>query len=104
MSRTLLLALYCGVLYQIAGHRTPFVEPLLRRGAYLSRGDGANAIRPAPDILDAQPGCEGAAIPAGQRGLIVLRVDRLGNELGLHPLEILGTDITLSDIRYHAVD
>src|ERR1700681_504839 len=53
-SRTLLLAFRRGVLDQVAGHRALLVEPFLRRVADLFGGDGANAIRPASDIVDAQ--------------------------------------------------
>ena len=90
-SRTLLLAFRRGrVLDQIAGHRALLVEPFLRGFADLLGGDGADAIRPAPDVVDAKPGGERAAIPARQRRLIVLGVDRLRDQLGLDPLEILG--------------
>ena len=89
-SRTLLLAFRRGVLDQIAGHRTLLVEPFLRGVADLFGGDGANAIRPAPDVVDAQARGERAAIPARQRRLVVLGVDRFRDQLGLDPLEILG--------------
>src|SRR5258708_7259114 len=103
-SRTLLLALRRGILDQIAGDRTVLVEPFLRGGANLFGGDGANAVRPAPDVLDAQPGGERPAIPARQRRLIVLGVDRLRNQLGLDAFEVLWRRELLSDIGYHAID
>src|SRR5258708_29962984 len=103
-SRTLLLALRRGILDQIAGHRTLLVEPFLRGGADLFGGDGADAIRPASDVVDAQAGGERAAIPARQRRLIVLGVDGLGDKLGLDPLEVLGAHRVLPEIRYHTVD
>src|SRR5260370_5469056 len=103
-SRTLLLALRRGILDQIAGDRTVLVEPFLRGGANLFGGDGANAVRPAPDVLDAQPGGERPAIPARHRRLIVLGVDRLRNQLGLDAFEVLWRRELLSDIGYHAID
>src|ERR1700730_2998447 len=103
-SRTLLLAFRRGVLDQIAGHRTFLVEPFLRGVADLIGGDGANAVRPASDVVDAQAGGERAAVPARQSGLVVLGVDRFRNQLGLDPLEILGANRILSDVRNYAVD
>src|SRR4029078_12009692 len=67
-----LLAFRRGILDQIAGHRALLVEPFLRGVADLFGGDGANAIRPASDVLDAQTGGKRAAIPARQGRLIVL--------------------------------
>src|SRR3954453_9366494 len=104
MSRTLLLALLRGVLDQIAGHRTLLVEPFLRGGAHLLGGDGADAIRPASNIVDAQAGGERRAIPACQTSLVVLRIDRSRNQLGLDALQILGADGVLRDSGDHAVD
>ena len=89
---------------QIAGHRTFLVEPFLRGVANLFGGDGANAVRPASDVVDAKAGGECRAVPARQRRLVVLGIDRSGDELGLDALEILGGHRVLSDIRYHAVD
>src|SRR3954471_5613107 len=90
-SRALLLALRRGgILDQIAGHRTLLVEPFLGGVTDLFGGDAADAIRPAPDVVDREPGGQGAAVPAGQRRLAVLGVDRFGNQLGLDPFEILG--------------
>src|SRR5258708_13676434 len=103
-SRTLLLALRRGILDQIAGDRTVLVEPFLRGGADLFGGDGANAVRPAPDVLDPQPGGELPPLPARQRPLIVLGVDRLRNQLGLDAFEVLWRRELLSDIGYHAID
>ena len=97
-SRTLLLALRRGVLDQIAGDRALLVQPFLRRGADLFGGDRADAVRPASDVLDAEPRGERAAIPARQRRLVVLGVDRLRDQLRLDPLEILGADRVL--LRY----
>src|SRR5258708_19517724 len=88
-SRTLLLALRRGILDQIAGDRTVLVEPFLRGGADLFGGDGANAIRPPPDILDPQPGGEPPALPARQRRLLVLALDRLRTQLRLAPFQAL---------------
>src|SRR4051794_10799749 len=90
-SRTLLLAFRRGILDQIAGHRTFLVEPFLRGIADLVGGDGPNAVRPASDIVDVQAGGQRSAVPARQRRLIVLGVDRLGDQLGLDALEILGS-------------
>jgi len=42
------------ILDEIAGHRTLLVQPFLRGIADLIGGDGADAIRPAPDIIDTQ--------------------------------------------------
>src|SRR5882724_918537 len=103
-SRTLLLALRRGVLDQIAGYRALLVEPFVRGIADLFGGDGANAIGPASDIVDAQAGGERTAIPAGQRRLIVLGVDRLRDQLGLDAFEILGAHRVLSEIGDHVVD
>src|SRR4029078_3162230 len=75
-----------GILDQIAGHRTLPVEPFLRGVADLLGGDGAEAIRPVPDIVDAKAGGERAAVPARQRRLTVLGVDRASEQLGLYPL------------------
>ncbi len=93
-----------GILDQIAGHRTLLVEPFLRGVADLFGGDGADAIRPASDVVDAKPGGERAAIPARQRRLVVLGVDRFRDQLGLDPLEILGAGGVLDHVRDHAVD
>src|SRR5258708_30198619 len=84
-SRTLLLAFRRAILDQIAGDRTVLVEPFLRGGADLFGGDGADAVRPTPDVLDAQPGGERPAIPARQRRLLVPRVDRPRTQLALGP-------------------
>ena len=81
-SRTFLLALRRGVLDQVAGHRALLVEPFLRGVANLFGGDGADAVRPAPDIVDAEPRGQRAAIPACQRRLVVLGVDRLPRSAG----------------------
>src|ERR1700724_1793036 len=99
-SRTLLLAFRRGVLDQVAGHRALLVEPFLRGVADLVGGDGANPVRPASDVLDAQAGGERAAIPARQGRLIVLGVDCFRDQLGLDALEILGSDRVLPDVRY----
>src|SRR4051794_7485544 len=104
MSRTLLLALGRGVLDQVAGHRTLLVEPFLRGGAHLLGGDGADAIRPASNIVDAQTAGEGGAIPAREAGLVVLGVDRSCDQLGLDPLQVFGTDGVTSDVGDDAVD
>src|SRR3954452_3019523 len=98
MSRALLLALRRGVLDQIAGHRTLLVEPFLRGGAHLLGGDGADAIRTASDIVDARTRGERRAVPAREARLVVLRVDRSRNQLGLDALQILGADGVLRDI------
>src|SRR6266404_981208 len=103
-SRTLLLALRRGVLDQIAGYRALLVEPFVRGIADLFGGDGANAIGPASDVVDAQAGGERTAIPACQRRLIVLGVDRLRDQLGLDAFEILGPHGVLPDVRYHFID
>src|SRR5580692_10832305 len=103
-SRALLLAFRRGILDQITGHRTLFVEPFLRRGAHLFGGYGTNPVRPASDVVDAQAGGERAAVPARQRRLVVLGIDRLGDKLGLDPLEVLGADRVLSDLGDDAVD
>src|SRR6266699_2688892 len=73
MSRALLLGLRRGVLDQIAGHRSLFVEPFSRCIADLFGGDGPDPVRPTADIIDAQSDGDRAAIPARQRGLAVLR-------------------------------
>src|SRR3954452_22898246 len=87
-SRAFLLALRRGgILDQVAGHRTLLVEPFLRGLADLFGGDGANPVGPASDIVDRKPGGERAAIPARQRRLAVLGVDRFRNQLGLDPFE-----------------
>src|SRR5581483_12237270 len=104
MSRTLLLALRRGVLDQIAGDGTLLVQPFLRDRAHLLGGDGADAIRPASDVLDARAGGEPAAIPARQGGLVVLGVDRLRDQLRLDPLEVLGGRRMLRDVRYDLVE
>ena len=98
-SRTLLLAFRRGVLDQIAGHRTFLVEPFLRGGADLFGGDGANAIRPASDILDAEAGGERPAIPARQRCLVVLGVDGFCDQLGLDAFEIFGANRVFARCR-----
>src|SRR5262249_19627226 len=102
-SRALLLGLRRGVFDQIARHRALLVEPFLRGFAPLFAGDRFDAIRPAPDVLDAQAGGERSAIPAGQRRLVVLGVDRGSDELRLDPIEILGGNRIVGDIRYHAI-
>src|SRR5260370_9459807 len=79
-------------------------EPFLRGGGTLFGGGGANAARPPPVIPHAQPGGERPAIPARQRRLIVLGVDRLRNQLGLDAFEVLWRRELLSDIGYHAID
>src|SRR6266576_4926252 len=108
-SRTLLLAFRLlafrrRILDQVAGHRTLLVEPFLRGVADLFGSDGAYAIRPASDVIDAQAGGERAAIPARQRRLIVLGVDGFRDQLRLDALKILGAHRILCDLRYHAVD
>src|SRR5260370_10153281 len=84
-SRTLLLAFRRGILDQITGDRTVLVEPFLRGGADLFGGDRANAVRPAPDVPDAQPRGQRPTIPPRPRRLILLCVDRLRNQLGSDP-------------------
>src|SRR6185295_5178582 len=89
-SRALLLAFRRGVLDEIAGHRAVLFKPFFCGVADLFGGNGANPVWPAPDVVDGKPRRQRAAIPARQRSLIVLGVDRLRNQLGLDPLEILG--------------
>src|SRR6202021_1386611 len=103
-SRALLLMCRRGRFYQISGPRPFLVEPLLRSLADLFGGDGADAIRPASDVVDAQAGGERAAIPARQRRLVVLGVDGFGDQLGLDAFEIFGANPVLSDIRNYIVD
>ena len=57
-----------------------------------------------PDVFDAQPGRHRRAVPAGERRLIVLGVDCLGDQLGLDAFEVFGADAVLLDIGDHVVD
>src|SRR5258708_38959865 len=98
MSQTLLLALRRGILDQIAGPRPLLVEPFFRRVTDLLGGDGTDPIRPAAYVIDVQSDGDRGAIPARQRGLAVLGVDRLGDELGLDALQIRGGNGVMPDI------
>src|SRR6516165_4910019 len=65
---------------------------------------GTDAIGPASDVFDAKPGGQRAAIPAGERSLVILCIDRFGDKLGFDPFEIFGANRPLPDIRDHLVD
>src|SRR5258708_2546266 len=79
----------------------PFGDLFLRGGGAWWGGGGARGARPSSNVLDPGAGGGPPAIPARQRRLIVLGVDRFGDQLGLDPFEILWESELLSDIRYH---
>src|SRR5271155_681195 len=65
---------------QEAGDGASAVEPLARRSDDIVSGHRLDERRPILDILDRLAGGEGRAIPARQHRLIVLSVDRVGDE------------------------
>ena len=63
-----------------------------RRRARPRRVTASMSLGPARHVLDRQPGRQRGAVPARQRGLVVLRIDGVGDEPRLGPLQIVGVD------------
>ena len=81
------------------------VEP--GAGGFLHRvgGDGANAVRPGCGPCSTVcAGRQRRAVPARQRRLVVLGVDRIRNEPVLGAVELVGGNAMLDDIGEHGVD
>ena len=89
---------------QIAGDRAALVEPLPRGVAHLVGRDGADAVGPGLHAVDGQAGGQRRAIPARQRALAVLRIDRIGDQPVLGALELLGGDALVDQVGDHRVD
>ena len=69
------------------GHAAPLVEPAGRLFHVLG-GHRLDPLGPLRDILKPEAGRQRRAVPAGERRLIVLRIDRFGDEPGFGALEI----------------
>ena len=77
---------------QVAGDGAPPVEPLARRGEHVLGAHRFDALRPFLNVADRLAGGERRAVPARQRELAVLSVDRFGDEARLGALELGGVD------------
>ena len=68
-------------------------------------GDGADAVGPSCDHLDGLAGRQIAApYQRAKRRLIVLGIDRIGDQPGLGAVELVGGDAVLDDVGEHGVD
>src|SRR6202035_5756424 len=76
-SRMLLLGLEA--LDEIAGHRPAAVEPLPRHCLHGIGRDGADMVGPGLDHVDGLAAGDRRAVPARERRLIVLSIDRFGD-------------------------
>ena len=77
------------------------VEPLLCRLLHRVGGDGADAVGPGFDHVDGLAAGDRGAIPARERRLIVLGVDRVGDQPVLGAVELVGVDAVLDDVGKH---
>src|SRR5271155_2798096 len=89
---------------QEAGDGAPAVEPLAPRSDDVVRGHRLDERRPVLDILDRLAGGQGRAIPARQHRLVVLSVDRIGDEARLGALERPGVNALGEKGLENAVD